>query len=137
MDGLTRLEAELDTAALAKWLSVLSEQSLDVMIPRFELTWRAELRDTLQKLGMKQAFTPGADFSAMTPARVFIDQVIHQARIQVTEEGTEAAAATAVMMEKMSPPAFRADHPFLFLIRDTESGAILFMGRVADPTSQG
>jgi serpin B len=134
MDGLARLEKALSPAALDSWLSQLKEQPAVVQLPHFELECRAELSDTLQKMGMPSAFGPGADFSGMTDARIYIDQVIHKARIKVDEEGTEAAAATAVIMRKSMPTVFRADRPFLFLIRDTETGAILFMGRLADPT---
>jgi len=91
-------------------------------------------------MGMADAFDSGrADFSGMTGDRdLFISAVVHKGFVDVNEEGTEAAAATAVVMtrERMPPPApvFRADHPFLFLIRDTKTGAILFFGRILDPT---
>jgi serpin B len=96
-------------------------------------------------MGMPSAFDATADFSGMTGKRdLFISAVIHKAYINVDEKGTEAAAATAVVMEKAMampprrdqplPPVFRADHPFVFLIRDNRSGGILFMGRVTDPT---
>lgn len=134
--GLAQLETELTPATLDHWLQGLAAHDLTVMLPRFEMTWRDGLRVPLEELGMKQAFTGAADFSAMTPARVFIDQVIHQARIKVTEEGTEAAAATAVIMRKGMRTVFRADHPFLFLIRDTRTGAILFMGRLAEAQAE-
>lgn len=132
---LAQLETELTPATLDQWLQGLTAHDVTVLLPRFEMTWRAGLREPLQELGMKEAFTGAADFSALTPARIFIDQVIHQARLQVTEEGTEAAAATAVVMRKGMRTVFRADHPFLFLIRDTRSGAVLFMGRLADPAT--
>jgi serpin B len=94
-------------------------------------------------MGMPEAFTGSADFSGMTGNRDFaISDVIHKAYIDVNEEGTEAAAATAVTMRALAvrvpgqpPPVFRADHPFVFLIRDNPSNSILFMGRVANPAN--
>lgn len=132
-DGLARVEAELDFARLDRWLKDLEEQELSVQLPRFDLTWRNELREPLQNLGMKLAFSGAADFSGMTSAGVSIDQVIHQARIKVTEQGTEAAAATAVILRENMQMMFRADHPFLFLVRDTRTGDIVFMGRLSEP----
>jgi len=89
-------------------------------------------------MGMPTAFTDAADFSGMTGNReLFIDKVIHQAFIEVNEEGTEAAAATGVSMRlsaAMPGEVFRADHPFIFLIRDMDTGVILFMGRMTDPS---
>jgi serpin B len=110
------------------------------------MTQQFGLKGTLGAMGMPQAFEKGvADFSGMTGKRDFIiSAVIHKAYIDVNEEGTVAAAATAVVMSRamaMSPvrmqtPEFRADHPFVFLIRDNRSGAMLFMGRVIDPTKE-
>lgn len=93
-------------------------------------------------MGMPIAFTGAADFSGMDGTRnLFIDDVIHQAFMDVNEEGTEAAAATAGVMTMSSMlveepvPVFRADHPFIFLIQDNETGNILFLGRMANPVS--
>jgi len=115
---------------------------VDVSLPRFRLTQDLELGDTLAAMGMPDAFDGNADFSGITGKRDFlISNVIHKAYVDVNEEGTEAAAATAVVMEagavfRPEPPeVFHADHPFLFLIRDESSGAILFMGRMAAPDS--
>jgi len=103
------------------------------------------MKPTLIEMGMPLPFTPAADFSAMSnPAsaddQLYIDDAYHRAFIDVNESGTEAAAATAVVMRVRGaaaappePPRFTADHPFLFLIRDTQTGSILFMGRVNDP----
>ena len=86
---------------------------------------------------MAQAFTEAADFSGMTSQKVLIFDVIHKAFVDVNEEGTEAAAATAVVVGAPGPveevATFRADHPFLFLIRDQRSGSILFLGRLSNP----
>jgi len=92
-------------------------------------------------MGMTDAFSPRADFSGMDGQRdLFISAVVHKAFVDVNEEGTEAAAATGVVMRSMAvmrprpTPVFRADHPFIFLIRDTRSGSILFLGRMVDPS---
>jgi serpin B len=107
-----------------------------VSIPRFEMTWGTEeLKGALRKLGMASAFDPGtADFSGMSEGGgLFIGYVLHKAFIEVNEEGTEAAAATAVGMLKASmPTVFRADRPFVFAIRDRGTGSVLFLGRVTD-----
>ncbi len=113
-------------------------------LPKFKLTRQFELQQTLGAMGMPKAFEAGvADFSGMTGNReLVISAVIHKAYIDLDEQGTEAAAATAVVMQRAlalapgrnQPPVFRADHPFIFLIRDNRSGSILFMGRVTDPT---
>ena len=92
-------------------------------------------------MGMKRAFSREADFSGISSAELLnISAVLHKACVDVNEEGTEAAAATGVVMRAMAArrpqpvPVFRADHPFLFLIRDTKAGSILFMGRLTNPT---
>jgi serpin B len=145
-DGLPALEQSLTAASLKTWIDSLRyEETVIVTFPRFKITRQFELSSTLEALGMTQAFQPGiADFSGITGDKSFsISAAIHKAYIDVDEEGTEAAAATAVMMVgaamRQGPPpppiTFRADHPFLFLIRDNSSGAILFLGRVTDPTN--
>ena len=104
-------------------------------MPRFELTSEFSLGETLAQLGMLDAFTGAADFSGMDGTRdLFIGHVAHKAYISVNEEGTEAAAATGVSMVLSIPAAMTIDHPFIFLIRDIETGTILFMGRVMDPS---
>ena len=92
----------------------------------------------LQNLGMRDAFDENAaDFSGISKTFLYITQVIHKAFVEVNEEGTEATAATAVIMDTKTindePVFFRADHPFFFLIRDIQSGSILFMGKMVDP----
>lgn len=139
-DGLSKLEKLVD----AKWLEAmpggLKSRQVQVAFPRFKMRTEFELSKVLAKMGMPLAFSDKADFSGMTSeAKLMIDQVIHQAYVDVNEEGTEAAAATAVTMRLMAirqpekPVVFRADHPFMFMIRDTRSGAILFMGKVMNP----
>jgi len=91
-------------------------------------------------MGMPLAFELGADFSGMTKRKLMISGVIHQAFVDVNEEGTEAAAATAVIMglpgPVVTPISFRANHPFLYLLRDTRTGSILFLGRLSEPPAK-
>ena len=144
-DALPALEQQFTPTAAHDWIEKLEPvEKVILTFPRFTMTQQFELSRTLASMGMPQAFTPAADFSGMTGKPEFsISAAIHKAFIDVDEHGTEAAAATAIGMRaaamRMSPPepppiVFRADHPFLFMIRDTKTGAILFMGRVEDPT---
>jgi serpin B len=141
LDGLAGLESSLSSLEVEGWLAKLSRRRVEVALPRFKLGCRIELTKALASLGMPTAFGRQADFSGMTTDRpLSISAVIHQAFAEVNEEGTEAAAATAVIafatsafIMPMPPVVFRADHPFLFLIRDVRSGSILFLGRVTDP----
>jgi serpin B len=137
-DGLTELEDSVNTDRLQEWMNALAWQQVSVFFPKFTMTCEFQLRSVLADMGMPIAFTGEADFSGMTGEKdLFISAVVHKAFVDVSEEGTEAAAATAVMMESMQPlslAVFRADHPFLFMIRDNHSGSILFIGRLMDPT---
>jgi serpin B len=131
--GLRAVESRLTLAELEHGLAQLKEQKLDVSLPRFKFASRFELGRILSDLGMPLAFS-GADFSGITPhAGLQIKDVIHGGNVEVDEVGTIAAAATATTMYRSAPPRFRADHPFLFFLRDTKSGHILFAGRVSDP----
>jgi serpin B len=143
VDRLSALEQSMTEANAQKWLNRLEAgRKVILTLPKFKMTSEFELADALGALGMKQAFERGvADFSGMTGTRdLWISAAIHKAYVDVNEEGTEAAAATGIVMHTMAmsyeepPVVFRADHPFIFLIRDDRSGAILFMGRVVDPT---
>jgi len=152
-DGLGALEAALTKEKLDAHVAVLKEHEVDVAFPKFKLETDYSLAGTLKAMGMPLAFIrcnandrkkPCADFSGiLDPARdtLSIDAVMHKAFVEVNEEGTEAAAATAVSMAAgeaaMPPPVpvFRADHPFIFLIRDDRSGSILFLGRFAKPAA--
>jgi serpin B len=137
---LASVEESLTPEKLASLKNASYRQRVHVMFPKFKLDTKFNLSGTLKLLGMSAAFTENADFSGMDGSRnLFIGDIIHQAFIEVNEEGTEAAAATVVVMNVMAIrneppiPVFRADHPFIFIIQDNENGNILFMGRVIDP----
>ncbi|HUU18310.1 MAG TPA: serpin family protein [Sedimentisphaerales bacterium] len=138
-DGLDEFEKRLTAENLSKWMDELHNREVSVSVPKFKMTSQFGLASVLKSMGMTDAFSPNADFSGMNGKRdLFISAVIHKAYVDVNEEGTEAAAATAVTMKLTSVgptriPVFRADHPFLFIIRDNHSGSILFIGRVMNP----
>ncbi len=143
IDGLADLETGLTADKLAGWVGKMHRQKVIVTLPKFKTTQQMGMKDILSKMGMPSAFTPGkADLSGIAESkdRLWISDVIHKAFVDVNEEGTEAAAATGVIFTATSavieppPPEFRADHPFVFLIRDTRNDDILFLGRIADPT---
>jgi len=142
VDGCGELEKGLTPALLSRSLKQMKKQRVEILLPRFKLESNFDLNDTLAKMGMLDAFSEKADFSGMDGTRLlFISGVFHKAWGEVNEEGTEAAAATAVVARTrgMAPPPppcplFRADHPFIFFIRDTRSGSLLFLGRLADPS---
>ena len=119
----------------------LEDRMVQLSMPRFGVETATDLATVLAALGMPSAFDPDrADFSGITTAeRLFISNVIHQANIDVDEKGTEAAAATAVVLRATAAPAgpvtLRVDRPFLFVLRDLPTGAIVFMGRVVDPSA--
>lgn len=130
-------EQSLDDARLAEIMIGLESTDLQVTMPKFEFESRFMLRDALAGLGMSDAFAPGAaDFSGLDgTGDLFIQSVIHQAYVAVDEEGTEAAAATGIVIGIVSmPQTINVDRPFLFLIHDAETDTVLFMGRVLDPT---
>ena len=137
--GLPDLETELTSDNLTKWTSDLKTAEVMVWLPKFKLTSQFGLNDTLSSLGMPLAFDPDkADFSGIDGQHdLYLSAVVHKAYVDVYEEGTEAAAATGVVVGalamRVNPLEFRADHPFLFLIRDEATGCVLFMGRVTDP----
>ena len=139
IDGLADMEKSLTIDKLNEWTKGLRKQEVVVYLPKFKMTTDFELAEYLKKMGMPDAFSlPPADFSGITGVKdLYISNVIHKAFVAVDEEGTEAAAATAVVMKLTSVPAppkvFRADHPFIFIIRDNHSESILFMGRVMNP----
>jgi len=131
-------ERELDADRLFEIFDALGRAKGDLAFPKFEFGSKVRLRDALSALGMPVAFGGGADFSGMVEgdnAGLWIDDVFHESSVSVDEEGTEASAATAVLMEESIPPEWgelRFDRPFLFCIRDRPTNAVLFLGRVVD-----
>lgn len=146
-DGLSEIEATMGAADFDRWFPAkgcVPESKVLVYFPKFKANEQFNANDALESLGMKQAFGGGADFSGISTQRdrLRISAVIHKAFVDVNEEGSEAAAATAVLMgrpliaspgEATKPIIFKADHPFIYMIRDQRSGTILFLGRVTDP----
>ncbi len=145
VDGLPEFESSMTGEILASWSDRCERRLVDVRLPKFKMTSEFSLCDALKTLGMARVFSPtDADFTGIEErGELFISDVIHKAFVEVDEEGTEAAAATAVVMDvgtappsdRPEPVLFHADHPFLFLIRDRDTGIILFVGRVADPSA--
>ncbi|MCA8969885.1 MAG: FecR domain-containing protein [Planctomycetes bacterium] len=149
--GLDALEQRLTAPRLRRWLRQLEKRETKVLVPRFEGSLRFELAEALKRLGLQRAFrdpstSDGADFSGMLQSdsledALRVEQVVHRAFVSVDEKGTEAAAATAMIMSDGATmpddvpfvPYFRADHAFLYLIRDVKTGVILFLGRVTRP----
>jgi serpin B len=149
MEGLSAFEQSLTPASARQLLGQLLPASEIVLtIPKFKMEAEFDLGETLIAMGMRKAFDGKmADFSGMASretmqrdGNLHISAVIHKAYVDVSEEGTEAAAATAVVTKALTaaaptaPIVFRADHPFMFLIRDNRSGSILFIGRVTNPS---
>ena len=152
-DGLAQLNELLTAGRLDEWIDETSRRDVRVTIPKFDSEGSYSLAETLRQLGMERAFAAepqplGADFSGMTVSQdtqnqLYLQDVIHRARISVHERGTEAVAATVVVAEPnaAAPPVeivpftpdFKADRPFVYLIRDRESGAILFLGSMQNP----
>lgn len=141
-DDLSSFEEALTLEKLNQWRNELSEQRVDVYVPKFNFTTQYQLSKNLIEMGMPTVFSEdtAADFSGMDGTRnLFIGDVLHKAFIGVNENGTEAAAATAVVMVGSALPVspvtiFRADHPFMFMIQERVTGNILFLGRVINPT---
>jgi serpin B len=137
-DSLSAVEQTLSWESLSTLRNNLTSERVNVYLPKFRLETKYDLTGTLASQGMPTAFTADADLSGMDGTHnLQITAVIHQAYVDVNEEGTEAAAATGVVVgltsiQEENVYEFRADHPFLFLILDEESGAILFLGRVAN-----
>jgi serpin B len=138
-DGLRAVEAKLTGDFLNQIVAGLEPRFVQVAIPKFTMSWQDSLKSALESMGIHRAFDPNeADFSGMDGSGgLFISDVVQKAFVAVDEKGTEAAAATGVVMRPTAVPmpqgVFIADHPFLFFIRDRNSGAILFAGRVVDP----
>jgi len=138
-DGMSSLERNLNSQILHSWLSQLRPCSLSLYLPRLRLADHFELKDSLSEMGMPDAFDGNADFSGIAEsASLRISHVVHSSATIVDENGTLAAAATAVLMGPLamgSPLVFRADHPFLFFILQRQPKVILFMGRIVNPAN--
>ncbi len=130
--NLNKFLGNLNTENWMGWISQFQDRRHEMMLPRFKLEYEVRLNDTLEALGMGIAFGGGADFSGMGPS-LFISEVRHKTFVEVNEEGTEAAAVTAVQLAASVPPDFRVDRPFFFAIYDAETQTILFMGTVTEP----
>jgi serpin B len=137
--------ADLDTDMLTGWTRSLADTEVDIYLPSFEVESSYSLVNSLISLGMQLPFGSGADFSGITGGPdLLISDVLHKAFIEVNEEGTEAAAATAVIMELTAAPGgeepervvFDCDHPFLYMIQHQETGTILFMGVLDNPVAE-
>lgn len=138
---LGKIEEKLSADVLASWTRQMGRPEVKIFLPKFKITSEFSLGGVLATMGIKDAFDSGkADLTGISkgPDRLFVSAVAHKAFVDVNEEGTEAAAATGIMVGTtampMEPLVFRADHPFLFVIRENKTGSILFIGRVVDPT---
>jgi serpin B len=136
---ISDLLAGLDTDQWESWFEYSSYYYHRVDLPKFKYEFKELLNDPLKNLGLDEAFTPDADFTKITPpGGIYISRVIHQTFIDVQEEGTEAAAATIVEHIDGSsgenvPTYFKADRPFLYVIKENSTGAIVFIGKVGKP----
>ncbi len=150
-DGIRNLERMLSARMLHDCVAQMHTREVKLFLPRFKITWgTVNVRDQLTALGMPLAFTRAqADFSGINGHEpphedsLFISDVLHKAFVEVNEEGTEAAADSTVYMMRVGAalrppptPVFRADHPFVFAIRERKTSALLFLGRMADPTPE-
>lgn len=142
LEGLGDLEAALSADNLETWTAALEARDTEVALPKFSVRTSLDLVDALRALGIERVFDRRADLSGMVadPDRdpLYVSKVVHEAVIEVDEVGTEAAAATAAIVKRLGGrnrvpvvPTFRADHPFVYLIRDAETGVVLFLGRFA------
>ncbi len=144
IDGLKELEKSFSAENLSEWMSKMKPQLVDVTLPKFRTTSEFGLKKVLMSMGMTDAFGSYANFSKIDGTNaLYISKVLHKAYVDVDEDGTEAAAATAVIISRTSMPVipespkiFRADHPFIFVIRENKTESLLFIGRVLDPTRE-
>ncbi|MFX0133570.1 MAG: serpin family protein [Candidatus Hodarchaeota archaeon] len=148
IDGIAEMEESMTLESLTSWINPKWYQEVVVSIPKFKFIFEFKLTEILKEMGMIDAFDlDKADFTGITPKNpnpvlnLYISDVIHKTFIDVNEEGTEAAAATAALATLGAAPSepapiFKADHPFLFLIRDVKTNSILFLGRIMDPRSE-
>jgi serpin B len=142
MDGLTTVESEMTGPMIDRIAAGMDSHFLALSLPKFKFSFQTSLQTALEAMGITAAFKRDeADFSGIDGRRdLFVADAVHKAFIAVDEAGTEAAAASGIVMMPTAIPmpreTFTIDHPFLFLIRDNSSGAVLFMGRVLDPGSE-
>jgi len=138
--GINRIIPAITESSFNSWISQAAETKVNIYLPRFKYDYKKRLKDILSDMGMRIAFWPGADFTNIADTDLNIQDVIHQAFIETNEEGTEAAAATVVIIELTSMPSgplvFNADHPFIYIIRETTTNSIIFMGCVNDPLAE-
>lgn len=137
-NGLAAIEAKWSREQLGAWLKEATRQRVRLFLPRFSVNSRIDLRATLTAMGMSDAFDQRADFARASDEPLYLSRVLHGASIETDERGTVAAATMGVFCEGMSPARIepiivRVDHPFLFLLVERTSGALLFMGRVVAP----
>jgi serine protease inhibitor len=138
-NGLNNIMSSVTGAGFTSWISQMTSIKTDVSFPRFKYGFKKKLKDVLSDMGMGIAFTDAADFSNISEQYdLLLNEVTHQSFIETNEEGTEAAAATVVEVGvtsmPVSPMVFKMDHPFMYIIRETTTNSIIFMGRVADPS---
>ena len=140
--GIQEVEKQLSAQKLAQLMDDSFYTKVKLSLPKFKMTISSKLKAPLKQLGMKTAFSNQADFTGMTKhSELKISEVVHKAFVEVNEKGTEAAAATAVIMRTKSasvrrsvpPKIFKADHPFIFIIKDNQTGSILFIGKLENP----
>jgi serine protease inhibitor len=139
--GLATLESTITTDKVSAWVGLMQDKDVIVQLPKFKMEKEFDLTGPLGELGLRDALCSKADFSGISGSdHLYISEVLHTSFVEVNEKGTEAAAVTSVRTIMIGigleepPKKFIADHPFLFVIRDNDTGSILFMGRVMDPT---
>lgn len=139
-DGIDRILPLVTESSFNNWISQVQETEVDLYLPRFKYGFKKKLKDILSDMGMGLAFSGCADFTNIADTNLNIQDVIHQTFIETNEEGTEAAAATVVIIELTSVPSgplvFNADHPFIYIIRETTTNSVIFMGIVNDPAAE-
>ena len=133
--NIEQIEDNLTINSLNSWVENLTEQRIEVYLPKINLSTEYSLKEILESMGLHSIFCPGeADFSGIDGTKnLFVDEAIHKAFIKIDEKGTEASAVTGIIMPISLPTIFRANHPFIFLILDKETDIILFMGKIVNP----
>ena len=139
--GISDLEESLSAVMVNQWRNALQNTLLNVDIPKFEIRANYDLIDPLSKMGMSNVFNAKAHLQGIVdanqmPGNIYVDKATQDAYVKVNEKGTEAMAVTLLEIPSTGPPTFNANHPFLFLIQDDQSGVILFMGKIVDPTAE-